>query len=92
MTEDANETWRVALARVEGKIDTMVNLTTTMQSAVIALEARVRELETAMARVKQQLNEIERHEPQRANWTGVIAAAAACLTVGFIVAERLFIH
>jgi hypothetical protein len=90
VTEDANETWRVALARVEGKIDTMVNLTTTMQSAVIALEARVRELETAMARVKQQLSEIERHEAPRANWVGVMSAVVAAITLGFFIAERLF--
>lgn len=93
MTDDAatpTETWRVALARLEGKIDTMVSLSTRMQITVNDLDRRVRDLETSMATVKQQLNEIERREPPRANWVGVISTAVAALTLGFILAERLF--
>ena len=88
----ATETWRVALARLEGKIDTMVSLSTRMQATVTDVESRVRELETSMATVKQQLNEIERHEAPRANWVGVVSAVVAAITLGFIIAERLFAH
>lgn len=88
----ATETWRVALARLEGKIDTMVSLSTQMQVTVTDVESRVRELETSMATVKQQLNEIERHEQPRANWVGVVSAVVAAITLGFFIAERLFTH
>lgn len=90
MTTDDYESWRVALARVEGKIDTMVELATRMQVAVTDLDRRVREVETSMARVKQQLSEIERHEAPRTNWVGVLGAVVAAMTLGFFVAERLF--
>jgi len=92
MTTDDYESWRVALARVEGKIDTMVELATRMQVAVTDLDRRVRDVETSMARVKQQLSEIERHEAPRANWVGVMSAVVAAITLGFFITERLFIH
>jgi hypothetical protein len=92
MTTDDYESWRVALARVEGKIDTMVELATRMQVAVTDLDRRVRDVETSMARVKQQLSEIERHEAPRANWVGVMSAVVAAITLGFFIAERLFTH
>lgn len=92
MTTDDYESWRVALARVEGKIDTMVALATRMQVTVADLDRRVRDVETSMARVKQQLSEIERHEAPRANWVGVISAVVAAITLGFFIAERLFTH
>ena len=90
--ESHTESWRVALARVEGKIDTMVELATRMQVAVTDLDRRVRDVETSMARVKQQLSEIERHEAPRTNWVGVMSAVVAAITLGFFIAERLFTH
>jgi len=90
--ESHSESWRVALARVEGKIDTMVELATRMQVAVTDLDRRVRDVETSMARVKQQLSEIERHEAPRTNWVGVMSAVVAAITLGFFIAERLFTH
>lgn len=66
MTTDDYESWRVALARVEGKIDTMVELATRMQVAVTDLDRRVRDVEQSMATMKQQLTEIERHEARPA--------------------------
>ena len=90
MTTDDYESWRVALARVEGKIDTMVELATHMQVAVTDLDRRVRDVETSMARVKQQLSEIERHEAPKTTWVAVVSAIVASLTFGFIVAVRLF--
>ena len=93
MTDESHtESWRVALARVEGKIDTMVELATRMQAAVTDLDRRVRDVETSMARVKQQLSEIERHEAPRTNWVGVMSAVVATITLGFFIAERLFAH
>jgi len=88
----ADSSWEVSLARLEGKIDTMVELATRMQVAVTDLDRRVRDVETSMARVKQQLSEIERHEAPRANWVGVMSAVVAAITLGFFIAERLFIH
>ena len=90
--ESHTESWRVALARVEGKIDTMVELATRMQVAVTDLDRRVRDVETSMARVKQQLSEIERHEAPRTNWVAVMSAVVAAITLGFFIAERLFTH
>jgi len=88
----ADSSWEVSLARLEGKIDTMVELATRMQVAVTDLDRRVRDVETSMARVKQQLSEIERHEAPRTNWVGVMSAVVAAITLGFFIAERLFIH
>jgi len=90
--ESYTESWRVALARVEGKIDTMVELATRMQVAVNDLDRRVRDVETSMARVKQQLSEIERHEAPRTNWVGVMSSVVAAIAVALVVAERLFAH
>ena len=86
------ESWEVALARLEGKIDTMVALSTAMQSTVTDLDRRVRDVEQSMATMKQQLTEMERHEAPRANWVGVVSAVVAAITLGFIIAERLFAH
>lgn len=90
MTTDDYESWRVALARVEGKIDTMVELATRMQVTVTALDSRVRDLETSMARVKQQLTEIERSKVSRVPWTAATAAVAGIVAVALVIAERLF--
>ena len=84
------EAWRLALARVEGKLDAIIASNAALTANVSDLDRRVRDVETSMATVKQQLSEIERHEPPKANWVGVIGAAVAALTLGFIIAERLF--
>ena len=86
------DSWEVALARLEGKIDTMVALSTAMQSTVTDLDRRVRDVEQSMATMKQQLSEMERHEAPRANWVGVMSAVVAAITLGFFIAERLFTH
>ena len=84
------ESWEVALARLEGKIDTMVALSTAMQSTVTDLDRRVRDVETSMATMKQQLAEIDSQKPAKTNWTAVASTIAACLAVGLVIAERLF--
>ena len=84
------EAWRLALARVEGKLDAIIASNAALTVSVNDLDRRVRDVETSMATVRQQLSEIERHEPPKANWVGVIGAAVAALTLGFIIAERLF--
>ena len=84
------EAWRLALARVEGKLDAIIASNAALTVTVNDLDRRVRDVETSMATVRQQLSEIERHEPPKANWVGVIGAAVAALTLGFIIAERLF--
>ena len=82
------ESWEVALARLEGKIDTMVALSTTMQSTVTDLDRRVRDVETSMATMKQQLAEIDNQKPAKTNWTAAASTIAACLAVGSSPARR----
>ena len=86
------EAWRLALARVEGKLDAVIASNAALTVTVNDLDRRVRDVETSMAAVKQQLSEIERHEPPRANWVGVVSAVVAAITLGFFIAERLFAH
>ena len=86
------EAWRLALARVEGKLDAIIASNAALTVTVNDLDRRVRDVETSMATVRQQLSEIERHEPPRANWVGVVSAVVAAITLGFIIAERLFAH
>lgn len=84
------DSWQVALARVEGKLDAIITSTAALTSTVTDLDRRVRDVETSMATVKQQLNEIERHEPPRVNWVGVITAITAVLAVLLVLADRIY--
>ena len=86
----ADSSWEVALARLEGKLDAIIASNAALTVSVNDLDRRVRDVEQSMATMKQQLTEIERHDPPRANWVGVVSAAVAALTLGFIIAERLF--
>ena len=86
------EAWRLALARVEGKLDAIIASNAALTVTVNDLDRRVRDVETSMATMKQQLTEMERHEAPRANWVGVVSAAVAAITLGFFIAERLFAH
>ena len=82
----------LGLAKIEGKLDAIIASSAALTVTVNDLDRRVRDVETSMATVKQQLSEIERHEPPRANWVGVVSAAVAALTLGLFIAERLFAH
>ena len=84
------DSWQVALARVEGKLDAIITSTAALTSTVTDLDRRVRDVETSMATVNQQLNEIERHEPPRVNWVGVITAITAVLAVLLVLADRVY--
>ena len=86
------ESWEVALARLEGKLDAIIASNAALTVSVNDLDRRVRDVEQSMATMKQQLTEIERHEAPRANWVGVMSAVVAAITLGFIIAERLFAH
>ena len=88
----ADSSWEVSLARLEGKLDAIIASNAALTVTVNDLDRRVRDVETSMATMKQQLTEIERHEAPRANWVGVVSAAVAAITLGFIIAERLFAH
>ena len=92
MPAPPDDSWAVSLARLEGKLDAIIASNAALTVTVNDLDRRVRDVETSMATVKQQLSEIERHEPPRANWVGVVSAAVAALTLGFFIAERLFAH
>ena len=88
----SDSSWEVSLARLEGKLDAIIASNAALTVSVNDLDRRVRDVETSMATVRQQLSEIERHEPPRANWVGVVSAAVAALTLGLFIAERLFAH
>ena len=88
----ADSSWEVSLARLEGKLDAIITSTAALTSTVTDLDRRVRDVEQSMATMKQQLTEMERHEAPRANWVGVMSAVVAAITLGFIIAERLFTH
>ena len=92
MPAPPDDSWAVSLARLEGKLDAIIASNAALTVTVNDLDRRVRDVETSMATVKQQLSEIERHEPPRANWVGVVSAAVAALTLGLFIAERLFAH
>jgi len=82
----------VSLARLEGKLDAIIASNAALTVSVNDLDRRVRDVEQSMATMKQQLTEMERHEAPRANWVGVMSAVVAAITLGFIIAERLFAH
>ena len=86
----SDSSWEVSLARLEGKLDAIIASNAALTVSVNDLDRRVRDVEQSMATMKQQLTEMERHEAPRANWVGVVSAAVAALTLGFIIAERLF--
>ena len=88
----ADSSWEVSLARLEGKLDAIIASNAALTVTVNDLDRRVRDVETSMATVRQQLTEMERHEAPRANWVGVVSAVVAAITLGFIIAERLFAH
>ena len=92
MPPASDPSWEVALARLEGKLDAIITSTAALTSTVTDLDRRVRDVEQSMATMKQQLTEMERHEAPRANWVGVMSAVVAAITLGFIIAERLFAH
>ena len=88
----ADSSWEVSLARLEGKLDAIIASNAALTVSVNDLDRRVRDVEQSMATMKQQLTEMERHEAPRANWVGVMSAVVAAITLGFIIAERLFTH
>ena len=88
----SDSSWEVSLARLEGKLDAIIASNAALTVSVNDLDRRVRDVEQSMATMKQQLTEMERHEAPRANWVGVMSAVVAAITLGFIIAERLFAH
>ena len=94
-TDDESEhpvpdSWQVALARVEGKLDAIITSTAALTSTVTDLDRRLRSTETDIAGMRQQLAEIESHEPPRVNWVGVITAITAVLAVLLVLADRVY--
>ena len=86
----ADSSWEVSLARLEGKLDAIIASNAALTSTVTDLDRRVRDVETSMASMKQQLAEIDSQKPAKTNWTAVASTIAACLAVGLVIAERLF--
>ena len=86
----AEQDWRVALARVEGKLDAIITSNAALASSVTDMDRRLRSTETDIAGMRQQLAEIERHEPPRVNWVGVITAITAVLAVLVVLADHIY--
>ena len=86
----AEQDWRVALARVEGKLDAIITSNAALASSVTDMDRRLRSTETDIAGMRQQLAEIESHEPPRVNWVGVITAITAVLAVLLVLADRIY--
>lgn len=86
----AEQDWRVALARVEGKLDAIITSNAALASSVTDMDRRLRSSETDIAGMRQQLAEIESHEPPRVNWVGVITAITAVLAVLLVLADRVY--
>jgi hypothetical protein len=86
----AEQDWQVALARVEGKLDAIITSNAALASSVTDMDRRLRSSETDIAGMRQQLAEIESHEPPRVNWVGVITAITAVLAVLLVLADRVY--
>ncbi|MBK8168300.1 MAG: hypothetical protein IPK64_20315 [bacterium] len=86
----ADSSWEVSLARLEGKLDAIIASNAALTVSVNGLDRRVRDVETSMATMKQQLAEIDSQKPAKTNWTAVASTIAACLAVGLVIADRLF--
>ena len=86
----ADSSSEVSLARLEGKLDAIIASNAALTVTVNDLDRRVRDVETSMATMKQQLAEIDSQKPAKTNWTAVASTIAACLAVGLVIAERLF--
>ena len=87
----ADSSWEVSLARLEGKLDAIIASNAALTVSVNDLDRRVRDVETSMATMKQQLiAEIDSQKPAKTNWTAVASTIAACLAVGLVIADRLF--
>ena len=87
----SDSSWEVSLARLEGKLDAIIASNAALTVSVNDLDRRVRDVETSMATMKQQLiAEIDSQKPAKTNWTAVASTIAACLAVGLVIADRLF--
>lgn len=89
-TDSDEQDWRVGLARLEGKVDALLTGVQGLSTSVVHIDKRVRDLETAMAGVKVTLADIERAEPPKVNWAGVLSALAAVIAVLLVLADRVY--
>lgn len=74
------ESWEVALARLEGKIDALIATQATLTANVSDIDKRVRELEQSVAKL----------QAPRQQWPAIASAVAAILAVSLVIADRLF--
>lgn len=82
--------WRIALARVEGKLDAIITANAALTVSVTDIDRRVRDVEITVAAMRQQLTEIEQHEAPRVNWTAIVSTLAAVLAVALIIGDRIY--
>lgn len=74
------DSWEVALARLEGKIDALIATQATLTANVGDIDKRVRDLEQSVAKL----------QTPKQQWPAVASAIAAMLAVAFVLADRLF--
>ncbi len=90
MSTDGREDWRIALARVEGKLDAIITSNAALASSVTDMDRRLRDAETGIAAMRQQLAEIESHEPPRVSWVAIVSAIAAVVAVLLVLGDRIY--
>ena len=73
----------LSLAKIEGKLDAIISVQTATTASVHDLDLRVRELETLVSALKQQIS-------GKLPWTTISAAIVAIVGVGLILAERIY--
>lgn len=84
------DSWQVALARVEGKLDAIITSNAALASSVTDMDRRLRSTETDIAGMRQQLAEIESREPPRVSWVAIVSAIAAVVAVLLVLGDRIY--
>lgn len=89
MPDEPIQQLELSLARLEGKIDTLVIGFNGLRASVTDIDSRVRDLETQMAKVEQQLDTMRQEKSRVPNWAtaagAIVAIVAAVIAVGGII-------
>lgn len=84
MSDDSLPT---ALARMEGKVDALLQSFVLLNTSINDMDSRLREVEREVAALKQQ--QFDEYTP-RVSWAVVLGSAVAALTLGWLVLKEVF--
>lgn len=73
----------LSLAKIEGKLDAIIQVQSATTASVADLDKRVRELETLVSALKQQMS-------GRLPWTTVTAAVVGVVGIAMILFEQIY--